>query len=422
MKKMNAILAAVLALCLAVAVVVEEVRIGALKKENAALTARVAALEAQPANLEAKFDSTEVAAEFEGGVVTVGEAARAYAEIAAYYELAGANEADYADTAKREVLASLVEDKILYLKAQELGLDKLTEEEQRLAEVDIRAEFNDEVEYYMSFRNAEGKTEDEIRSETIEYLEQNGISYESMLEAYLADVWRSRLYGEATKNVSVTDDSIRAVYEDGVETARIRYTADFSEYEYDVQFGETVFYHPEGIRNVQAILIVFSPEQAQRYVQLQDALEAGDASRLAEIDALYQELVPRAQEVLDHAAKGESFITLIDIYSDDAELAAEPARSEGIAVAAQSTIYEDAFINGAMAMSKPGDISGMIYVDAGIYILRYASDGPSGPVDFESVQALLQQTAAQEIRMTEYNRTVEAWLEEANIRYYPERI
>ena len=422
MKKLNAILAAVLALCLAAAVVVEEVRIGTLRKENAALTARVAALEAQPANLEAKFDSTEPAAEFEGGIVTVGEAARAYAEIAAYYELAGANEADYADSAKREVLASLAEDKILLLKAQQLGVDKLSDAEQQQIESAVRESYEENVSYYMAFRASEGKTEEQLRNETIAYLEENGYTYEAQLKEATSDIWRERLYAEVTKDVSVTDDSIRTLYENEVETAKIRYTADFSEYEYDVQFGETVLYHPEGIRNVQAVLIGFTPEQARRYVQLQDALEAGDSNRLAEIDVLYQELMPRAQEVLDRAAQGEDFAALIDDYSDDAELAAEPARSEGIPVAAQSTIYEDAFINGAMALSKIGDVSGMIYVDAGIYILRYTSDVPSGAADFASVRTQLAQTGVEEIRMAEYNRAVEAWLDEANIRYYPERI
>ena len=54
-------------------------------------------------------DPTAAAAEFDGGVVTVAEASAEYQTIASYYQLIGhATRADYADSAKQEVLDGLV--------------------------------------------------------------------------------------------------------------------------------------------------------------------------------------------------------------------------------------------------------------------------------------------------------------------------
>ena len=74
----------------------------------------------------ANGDPDAAAAEFDGGVVTVAEASAEYQTIASYYQLMGMNEADYADSAKREVLSGLVETKLLELKAKEAGVYELT--------------------------------------------------------------------------------------------------------------------------------------------------------------------------------------------------------------------------------------------------------------------------------------------------------
>ena len=432
--KKKAILAALLIICIAAVVVTEEIRIGNLKERNAALTVSIAQLQAQvdatsAGNTgsglsvvdESLFASEEAAAEFNGGIVTVGEAAQAYAEIAVYYELAGLDASEYAETAKQEVLAALAEDKILYLKAQEYGVATPSEAQMQEIEAEVQRQYEEDVEYYMTFRSAEGKSEEQVREETVAYLEENGYTYASLLENATQELWRDRLYDAVTANVEMSEDMLRTLYESELETAKMVYTADVSEYEFDSMMGETILYHPAGIRNIQAILIGFSAEQAQRYVELQDALEAGDAAKLSEIEALYQEIVPRAQEVLDQIAQGEDFATLIDAYSDDEELSQEPARSEGVAVAEGSMLYQDAFINGAVALQNIGDTSGMVYVDAGIYILRYVSDVPEGAVAFEDVRDMLAETGMEEIRMAEYNRVVEEWLEEADIKYYADR-
>ena len=97
-----------------------------LKEQIAQLTPAFPA-EQQPQATASAYAPTDAAAEYNGGVITVQEASDAYSTTAAYYEMLGANPADYAEDAKRETIDNLVEDQILEAKAKEYGVYDMTD-------------------------------------------------------------------------------------------------------------------------------------------------------------------------------------------------------------------------------------------------------------------------------------------------------
>ena len=127
---------------------------------------------AAPAVSDANLDA--IAAEFDGGVVTVAEAIDEYNMIAAYYEMMGMEEADYAENAKIAVLDGLIEEKVLEAKAKEAGVYELTDAQQAEIEERVQAEYEDNINYYMAFRFDDSKTDEQVREETIAYLNENG--------------------------------------------------------------------------------------------------------------------------------------------------------------------------------------------------------------------------------------------------------
>lgn len=387
--------------------------------KNAELRERIALLESKdgPQTVSSSgYASEEAAAEFNGGIVTVGEALEEYNERAYYYEMFGFEEADYADATKQDVLESLAEDKILRLKAQELGLYDIGEADHAAIEAQMQAEFDDEVEYYMAFRYDESKTEDQIREETIAYLAENGITLEGMVSDAEQDFWREKLYDYVTSNAVVSDDELYAFYEERVAADEASYQADFAQYEMDMTFGRTIAWHPEGIRRVEVVHIPFDEDQQNSYNDIQALLAEGDSEKLNDVDALYQQLLPTAQNMLLRAQQGEDFAAL------NAETGDSYYPDSGVYVSAQSTMYTDDFRDAAMALANIGDISELIYTDTGIAIVRYVGDVTPGAVPYEEIKDQLAEAYTEEIKLSVYNTQVFMWVQEAEVRYYPERL
>lgn len=352
-----------------------------------------------------------VAAEFEGGVVTVGEAIEDYDMIAAYYEMMGMSEDEYAENAKITVLDGLIEEKILEAKAKEFGVYDLTDDQRAEIARRVQAEYEDNIEYYMAFRSEEGKPEDQARAETIAYLNENGSSYEEMLADAEQDAWRDQLYDYITKDMNVSEEQMREFYDSQVTSAELSYSADFAAYEMDSQGGRPVVWNPEGVRSVQAILVGFDADQAVEYLTLQAAIESGDASKLDALNALYDLLEPRAQEALQRAQAGENFAALMAEYGD-----------AGITrVSNQSTLCGDAFRDAAMALSSIGDISEPVQTDGGICIIRYADDVQAGQVPYEQVRDALLVNYQEELKSSLYNANVVQWIADANVQYHLDR-
>ena len=398
------------ALCLALAVLCAGLGVWAVTGQVrvSRLSAQVRALEAAQEDgamyAAASVENPDaIAAEFDGGVVTAAEAAAEYATISAYYQMLGVSEADYAETAKLTVLDGLVEGKVLEMKAREAGVYELSDGQRAELESRVQQEYEDTLRYYMEFRFDDSKSEEEVRAETMAYLEANGYSYESMLEEAEKSAWQDRLFDYVTRDMEISDEQMREFYQSQVESAELTYTADFAEYEMDAEAGRTLVWNPEGVRRIDTILISFSDDQSVEYLTLQAALESGDSAKLSELDALYAALEPRAQQALDRLNAGEDFATLAGEYGT--------VSVNGSYVSDRSTLCGDDFRSAAMALESVGDVSGLVRTDGGLCILRYAADVPAGAVAYEDVRDELRATYEEELKTSQYNATVVAWIE-----------
>ena len=157
--------------------VIGTVRATQLSRELKAMRLLMDEQDAQSASFADAYDPDAIAAEFDGGTVTVGEAAEEYQMIASYYEMLGMDIQQYAEETKREILNGLVEEKLLESKAKEYGVYELSDERRAALEEQVRQEYEENLSYYMAFRSEEGKSEEEVRSETEAYLQENGLSY-----------------------------------------------------------------------------------------------------------------------------------------------------------------------------------------------------------------------------------------------------
>lgn len=427
------------------------------------LQARIAELEAQVELYKPYYDA-QVIVEYDGGAIFLDDVLEEYS----YYEQMysqqyGIDLASYGlDTqVKQQAAQHLMEEVVKHAKATELGLDNL--DEQTLS--DLTAQADEMWETYIQTIGEQMKTDeqtlDDVRDQAIAYLESIGYTHDSVFKNLKHNYIEDKLYEVTTADVTVTEEDVQAAYEAQIESDKENYAND-STYNSARNAGTTIAWNPEGYRAVKHVLIKFNDDQSSRYSDLTSQLnnlnEALDAAlnpeptaeptadateepaeeevveRTAEeiqadidavqaqLDALYAELMPTAQEVIDKFNAGETFESLIDTYNGDPGMTAEPTKSQGYAVKADSTAYDAAFTAGAMSIAELGGISEPVKGAYGIYVINYFADVPAGEVPLSDIHDALESSLLDSKISETYSNALTEWISALNPVYHYDRL
>ena len=373
-----------------------------------------------------------VVAEFDGGQLMSDEVINEYNEQLTTQVFAGYNASQISDQLLSTVMSYLVTDKIVAAKADELGLRQLTDEDKAQIEKEAAENYEDLLDFYSAFVDDEGKTPEEVRAATAEYMANDGgITPESLRTELTETWWAQKYFDYVVKDVAVTDEEVQAHYQELLEDQK----ADYAEYPEDFEYAhineEIIVYQPEGYRAVRDILIAFEDEaDSDTAADLMDQLDMLDPATDAEtiqdlqgqLDALFAPLEARAQEALDKLQTGTGFTELMDEYGCDELLSEEPLRSEGYYISSDSYINSVEYVEGSMMLETPGQISTPLRSAFGVHLVEYIGDVAAGEVPLDQVaEAVRAETLA--LKQSEYYETQrEAMLEQANVKYYPERL
>ena len=427
--------------------------------------ARVAELEAEVELYKPYYDAQIVAEYGDGKIIWRDDAMSEYDSLAQTYAQYGMNLEDnpeIANQAKQGILEDLVQKAVLADKTAELGLDQLDDETLASLKEEASKTFDNYVtnyvEYYRESFEAQGVSEEEAREQITASLQQSGLTSDAVLEQVTESYLDEQLYNHVTADVGVSDEEVQAKYEAMVAEAQEDYTNDRT-YNNALSNGDAVAWNPEGYRAVKHVLIKFDDAQSSRYSELkstldslnaelealdapaEEAAEAEDAAEpeettaprsreeiqsdigniAAEIEALYSELLPKAQQVVDEFNGGADFDSLIEKYNEDPGMTREPTATNGYAVAAESTTWDTAFRDGAMSIEAVGQISEPVYGQNGIHIIYYLSDITPGEVPFEEIADAVKDAALKDKTAQTYNDQVAAWVDAANPVYHADR-
>ena len=186
--------------------------------------------------------------------------------------------------------------------------------------------------------------------------------------------------------------------------------------------GETAEATAEATDEAAAETTSETAEATEAPARTEEEINAEIADVEAELTALYEELLPTAQEVIDAFNSGTSISDLIDQYNEDPGMENEPTATNGYAVSANSTAWDPAFTEGAMSIESIGEISEPVYGQNGIHIIYYDSDIPAGAVDLESVRAEIEESALNTKLNDTYDNTLAEWVEAVNPVYHYDRL
>lgn len=259
--------------------------------------------------------------------------------------------------------------------------------------------------------------EDQVEELLQNYLAQIGMSQEELVANARTEAVINKLYEDVTKDVTVDQTTVDTLYQEKVEADKTKYEGTSSSYEQAMQQGTTIYYHPAGYRYVRHILIKFPDDVASQISTLRSNgdTEGADALRAEELAKLQGE----AEAALSRVQGGEDFVTVMNELSDDPGSKSYP---DGYVLGSASTSYVKEFVSGAMELSAPGDISGLVASDYGYHIIQYAKDAPSGATPYEEVSDALYNDALSERKYEVYQAEMEKWMAATKVKKYYDRV
>ncbi|MEE1200355.1 MAG: hypothetical protein U0L09_06865 [Christensenellales bacterium] len=434
-----------------------------------AANARIAELEAL-VELYKPFYDAQIVAEYDGGIIFRDDALEEYEYAISMYSQYGIDVAAYGLEAELKQLAveGMMQKKALEIRAAELGLDQLDEEVISRLESEAEAGFESYIEGVKSYVAGEETDEEKIRQAAIDYLTAQGYTLEKLTDTMKENYVSEQIYNDTIQDVSVSDEDVQAYYDSLVKADQESY-ANESNYYSKRQSGSEIYWNPEGYRQIKQTLIKFSDEQAAQYSELKSTLTAlnseldallnppqateapaetveatvpaesaeptetpvprteeeirGDIAGIEkEIDALYESLMPTAQEVVNKFNEGTSFAELVEEYNQDAGMQREPTKTIGYAVSAASTVYDPAFTEAAMSIEAIGGISEPARGNYGIYVLYYEADITPGAVPLEGVRETVEKGALENKRNETYQNALKAWVDALHPVYHLENL
>ena len=382
-----------------------------------------------------------------GTAITRSQAMATYQDIVDYYSENGYDMTDEASTAVARGMAlnyKLQELAISHL-IEEKGLNVISPEDLAALEQQNNEMWENAISEYIQYEAnlAEDASEDDkaaARLAAIAYFESLGYTMESTLETAKENWTYDQLLASFVSEDSLADADIEAAWQQAA-AEETEYYSNAMMYEFAMYlYGVTPKYRPEGYRSVLRILLVPPEDVLDAYVELNasweeqaQAIETGATpTDIAEgqiayeqVEAAQAEVIAAVQDKLDaiYAAfeAGTPFIDLVDQYSEETTLKEEPMRSEDLPVHPESIIYDAAFVQGAISIENPGEISKPVVGQEGVYVIYYLNDLlggvlPMTDADREEMRASL----LDEKRSEALQAAVDAWLAGSEVVYTEE--
>lgn len=372
-------------------------------------------------------NNDRVLAVVNGVQVSVDEVEREFQDNAAFYRESGQSDAEI-NKLKEELARECVMNELLRQKAAELGLDRFSEEELASYRADAENQYDNMLTYYMDYFADDSLTEDEVREQTVAYFTESGYTVDSILSQQLRDAAQDRLYEQITQTVEMTEDELQAYYDQRVAADRQEFTENVYAFEYALSGESVVTYVPAGFRAVRALLVRFSDEDTMKMFDLTQrreelmADESSNREALAEVDAQIEQATAFTREVMSgiqaRLSAGEDFMTLMKEFNEDVSAEMEPFASQGSYVSADSVVWPAEFVQAAMALQKPGDVSQPVTVYYGMYLIRYEGEVPEGPVAIDKVHDALMREAVETKKQDAYQEQIDQWYAQADITLY----
>ena len=344
------------------------------------------------------------------------------------YGITDVNDAANAETVsylKTSILDSLIDEKVQYVKAVELGLDVLTDDDKDQIELSViqltdnwKNQFNAQAASQYA-NHSEQQQIDKAREMYADFVKNTGYTDEYVTEIETRRLILNKLFNQVTEGVEPDEEQLQAAYAENLQYAKEEYAETPSYYENDcLDDSMLIYYHPPGFRRVKHILIGIVDTVANEIMGLRR--DGDNAAADAMRDEALQGIRGEAEEVLASLkADGSNFDEVMYAKSIDPGSLNYPG---GYVTYEGSTTFVPEFVAGVFAIDKVGDISPLIGTDYGYHIIRWEEDIESREVPYEDVQYMLRQQVWDANRSEMFGELVTQWYDEMTIERFEDRL
>ncbi len=242
--------------------------------------------------------------------------------------------------AQKSVIDQITEQTVVEAKAKELGFDQLSEEDQKEVD-DLWQSYYDMIKSYL-YSDSELSEEELDKAITADVTNYFGMTKESLQASKVIELLRA----DTVKDVTVSEDEIKAEFDEHVEEAKTNYQNSLSSYGSSFNNGSVVYYRPAGYRLVKQILTKFNADDKA----LMDDLSSKISSQNTTISSLQKTLTDDGVEDVD-ALLEKVTVVLTEVVEEKAEtdLPAETETAEAAEDTAEATATD-------LAEATPSDL------------------------------------------------------------------
>ncbi|MBO5377915.1 MAG: peptidylprolyl isomerase [Ruminiclostridium sp.] len=364
------------------------------------------------------IDRNKVVAHIEGQDsekfdVTFGEFYSEYLYYLLSYNISDDMNATYKDQCesfREEIITYLTFEKTFLEVAEEMGcgVSSLTDEEKEIINTNIETTKNNFISNYTSMAKeelGEGASEDEILNRSTEMLVNDLARAELTTDIF--EKWETnnfiqeKLLKLLTKDITVSDSDVEAMYNDYVEMAKKALEADKVSYEMDSTL--TLVYVPDGTRLADQILVMFDEETRNKIKEARTAGNDAEADKIRE-EAYNAEMQEKVNSIYSLIESGSDFDKLQETYNED-------GANDPYPVIPGSALYVPEFTEAIFSVDNIGDVAEAAISDYGAHIIKYVGDDSVTAEEKEEIYASMKDYIVYQKETEIQQKAYEEWME-----------
>lgn len=256
-----------------------------------------------------------------------------------------------------------------------------------------------------------------------EYLQENEITLESTQEEYNKQDLITKVREYCIGFAEVTDEDVRTWYDQTLAKQQEEIDAGAGAFEQLIRGNKIYTYVPEGVVAVRDVVVAFDETLST------DLKAAYNEDQTSQYDALlgaalseHADYISTAADIKARIEGGETIEEVVEAMSADTENITETSSPDGYVIDPRTESYSGAFVDAAKGLETIGDLSEPFADYDGVHVLQLVKVYEPGVVPFDELKDSIKKALQPGAEEDKYNEMLEQWIEDANVKYYFDRM
>lgn len=256
-----------------------------------------------------------------------------------------------------------------------------------------------------------------------EYLQENEITLESTQEDYNKQDLIAKVREYSIGFAEVTDEDVRTWYDQTLVKQQEEIDAGAGAFEQLISGNKIYTYVPEGVVAVRDVVVAFDETLSK------DLKAAYDGDQTSQYDTLlgvalteHADYISTSSDIKARIEGGETIEEVVEAMSADMENISETSSPDGYVIDPRTQSYSGAFVEAAKGLENVGDLSEPFADYDGVHVLQLVKVYEPGIVLFDELKDSIKKALQPGAEEDKYNEMLEQWIEEANVKYYFDRL